>query len=151
MQEKIKKPSGSEFPSKELKKAVRSFLKCFNVRTHFVRKGWSSAIEDKLIEIDTRETNNLNELWSIVFHELSHVLCYRNGKYDKYHKEILPYNELAIYVRKYGLRAERYVDKVAKTLMNVYFPQYTFIEAYRTEEDIKWYYEWVNRTYPLDF
>lgn len=136
--------------NKKLKKEIRNFLKGFDVRVHFVRKGWSSAIcSENLVEIDLRECPTDEKLWSLVFHELSHIVCYRKGLYKKYHHGTGCDKEYAAYIRKYGLRAERFVDKMGKKLMRKHFPNMEYQESYGTETEVEWYYKWVKRNYPL--
>jgi len=137
-------------PNKNFKKEVRDFLKLFDVRVHFVKKGGSSAlVEDDLIEIDLREADTVQGLWSAVFHELAHILCFRMGVYKTYHHETLPRKKMAIYVRRYGLRAERYVDRMGEGLMKVFFPNMEYRHCYNTKSDVEWYYNWLNRVFPL--
>lgn len=136
-------------PSKNFKQEVRELLKSFGVRVHFVKKGWCSAIGDDLIEIDVREARTVQELWSLVFHELGHIYCYRMGKYKIYHHNTLPPKKFAKYIRQYGLRAERYVDKLGAQFMKDFFPEIPFIAGYSTEDMAKWYYKWVRRNFPL--
>lgn len=84
-----------------------------------------------------------------IFHELGHIYCYESNLYEIYHNNSLPEKELAIYMRKYGLRAERFVDKVGQSLMSDYFPDIPYVPCYQTETSIKWYKKWINRNYPL--
>jgi len=136
--------------TKTSKKKVRDFLKQFGVRVHFVKQGWSSANGEKsLIEIDIREATTRSMMWSVVFHELSHIICYRKGLYKKYHHETLPPKKMAIYMRRYGLRVERFVDCMASKMMHEYFPKMKFVPTYCSKADVEWYKKWVKRTYPL--
>ena len=133
------------------KKEARKFLKKYNVRLHFVRKGWSSAcVDTNLIEIDVREVKILSDLWSMVFHELSHILCAREGLYKKYHTTHSNSRKFAIYMHRYGLRAERFVDKKAAKLMKQYFPDMEYVANYNTEEGVRYYRKWLNRYYPIN-
>ena len=135
---------------KQCKEQVRYFLKTFGVRVRFVKKGWCSAIVgENLIEIDLRETYTVQKMWSCVLHELGHIYCYQNNLYEIYHKENISPKKFAKYIRRYGLRAERYVDKVGERLMKDYFPDIPFIGCYSSEDSVKWYRKWVKRNYPL--
>ena len=129
-------------------KLVRQFLAEFNVKVHFVNKGWSSADSiNRLIEIDVRETRSIQELWSIVFHELGHVYCHDNYLYEKYHREGCRVEHS--YYHRMGLKIERFVDKKGKELMKAYYPDIPYMKAYNTEDDKVWYKKWLNRCYPL--
>lgn len=130
---------------------VREFLKQFNVRVHYIKKGWSSVlVDERLMEIDYREARTIQELWSIMFHELSHIYCYENNLYYKFHhQEFDSEQEENLYMHRYGLRAERFVDKKAKWLMSLYLPDIPFKSAYDDEDAVKWWNKWVKRNYPL--
>lgn len=135
---------------KKTKYEIRLFLKNFNIRVHFVKKGWSSAFSNQgLIKIDVRECPNIDKTWSLVLHELSHIICHREGIYKIYHHENISKKKFARYIRKYGLRAERHVDKMGMQLMSIYFPDLKYQQTYLSEEDVKWYYKWIERNYPL--
>ena len=136
--------------TKKDRKLVREFLKKFNVRVHFVRTGWSSAVEGTLIEIDFKKTKTVQSLWSCVFHELGHIYCWRNDLYKIYHKEELSDKDFAIYIRKYGLRAERFVENLGKKFMKKYFPKIPYEDCYYDERGVEWYKKWVNRNYPME-
>lgn len=86
----------------------------------------------------------LNCLYSVFFHELCHVLCLDNKKYFKYHtithKLRLTKNDRIIMI-KTGLKAERYVDKLAKKLMNFAKPNLIFEPGYEGKKARSWYHE----------
>ena len=138
-----KKPTEKDF------KEVRDFLSLFDVKVHFVRKGYSSAYKDKLIEIDRRETSTIRSLWSIVFHELGHIYCYRHKLYKRYHHDYSGSKNFNKYIHRYGLRAERFVDKVGKKLMKTYLPDISYLAGYLTQKDVEWYNKWLRRYFPL--
>ena len=54
-----------------------------------------------------------------------------------------------MYVRKYGLRAERFVDKIAADFFKKHFPDIPYYSCYNEEWGVEWYREWVNDNYPL--
>lgn len=132
------------------KKKIREFLKQYDVKVHFVKRSYSLAYGGlDLIEIGTETYPTDSKLWSMVFHELAHVVCYREGLYKEYHHENRSNKKYAIYIRRYGLRAERFVDKMAKKMMKKHFPKMKFEDSYLTEHEIEWYYKWVDKNYPL--
>jgi len=96
-----------------------------------------------------REAKTIRELWSILFHELCHIICYDYKIYEIYHHDIGPDKKLAKYVRKHGLKIERFVDKMGSTLMKIYLPQIPFDRHYNTDDDTIWYYKWLDKAYPL--
>ena len=84
------------------------------------------------IHINTDNFENPKELWSAVFHELVHVLCYDEKKYMRYHSGKPQTIE---YLRRMTLRVERYVDRRAEKLFNLFFPGYGYYRMYRTKKD----------------
>ena len=140
--------------TKELKEEIRNVLKAFDVRIHFVDTSHSSAdMKNNLIHLSKNNQNTLQWIWSCVFHELCHILCHRQGLYKKYHHYVGywdNYRQFALYMRRYGLRAERFVDKKAGALMKIHFPNIPFVAAYDQEHAQEWYKKWVKRNYPLE-
>lgn len=107
-------------------------------------------VEFRDINIDLEEVNNMHIFWSLVFHELGHIWCYDNGKYVKYHQmNNMPEKEIALYIRRNGLRIEKYVDRIGKKLGKESGIKFRFRPAYKTKKDIKWYHAWIERTFPL--
>ncbi len=133
------------------RKDLRKTLKTMGVRVHFIKgRVCLAEYENSLIKIGVdRKSRTLQDFLSDIFHELGHIYCYQNDLYKIYHNDSLPKKELAIYMRKYGLRAERFVDSVGKKLMSDYFPDIPYIPCYQTPTSLKWYKKWINRNYPL--
>ena len=75
--------------------------------------------------------DTVQDFLSAAFHELAHVLNYRNGKYMNYHgNRPMTDIETNILAIKTAIRAEKYTDKVARELMRNYFPGVPYIQAY---------------------
>ena len=138
-----------------VKKDIREFLKQFDIRVTFCKRGWSCADgKNSKVRILFFKDRTVKGVWSDVFHELMHVICYRTEKYKNYHHGIFVRGKYSSkktgkYIRKMGIRAEIYVDKKAQELMKIYFPDIPYITSYRTKEDRDWYRKWVERSYPL--
>ena len=99
-------------------------------------------VESRVITMDLNEVKNINHFWSLFFHELGHIWCWDNNKYDTYHSESVYPEELPKYMRRMALRVEKYVDKVGAKLMKDYFP------AYASKENIKWFQKYIQELYP---
>lgn len=112
----------------------------YDVKLTFGLWGGSEAdMETEEIFIDLEECDSVDRFWSLVYHELAHVLCKREGKWAKYHSSNTPKS----YMLKYGVRAEKYVDKRAEELLWQDHPRLNYIPAYATAEDVQLYKDWV--------
>ena len=129
---------------------IREFCKTeFGVRVHITRYGGSSCLpEEKLIELDRREISTIQELYSMTFHELAHLYCYENNLFYIFHHDSLPDKEMALYMKKMGVRVEKFVDKKGKELMESFFPNIPFIGAYDDPKDVIWLKKWIKKNYP---
>lgn len=85
--------------------------------------------------------NTVRDFLSTVFHELAHIQAYQMGKYVHYHGprplEDVEVNILAI---RTAIRAEKYVDRLARKLMKIYFPDIPYKIGYNQRE-IEWFRE----------
>jgi hypothetical protein len=136
--------------TKDFKK-VTDLCKFYNTKVMFGYTGEGSEVdvEERLIVIDLLEIKNIRYLWSIVFHELAHIYCYDNDIYRIYHEDTLPEKEMAKYVRKMGLRIERYVDKIGSKLMKEHGFTFRYVPAYNNKKDVKWFRKWIEENYPM--
>lgn len=133
-------------PNRETIRQVKDIADTYNVSINFIYSGGSACTHNTLIEIDLSECNSLDTFLSLFFHELGHVYCYNNNLYEFFHKENDGRNKYS-YMKKYGLRAERFVDKIGEKLMKSYYPNNTFYRNYDKPEDVKEYYKWCEETY----
>lgn len=133
-------------PKKSTIKQIKDIADSYNVDLKFIRSGGSACTHNTLIEIDLSECNSLDTFLSLFFHELGHVYCYNKNLYEFYHKENDNRDKYS-YMKKYGLRAERFVDRLGETLMKLYYPNNKFHKNYDTQEDVKDYYKWCEETY----
>lgn len=65
-------------------------------------------------------------LLSTLYHELTHVRCYRHGPWSNYHRS----DDYEIIV-KCGLKAERWVDAQAELMFTKDFPRLRYHKSYR--------------------
>lgn len=72
-------------------------------------------------------------VWSVVFHEIGHIIAYRNGKYKHYHEV----KDSECYFVE-AIAAERYVDKIGKSLMELHFPEMEYVTSYKTKGARQW-------------
>ncbi len=78
----------------------------------------------------------INYFLSVVFHEMGHILSYRNGKYREYNRgldtnKITP-KKFKIWASQ-ALKAERLADKIGKQLMKKHFPKLNYMASYDGE------------------
>lgn len=140
----------SEVTAKDRQNAVL-ICEAYDITCSFSVTGECSDVDiyTRDINIDMCKATNRSLFYSFLFHEIGHIYCYDNKKYIKYHSDCDDdLDEMSIYVRKYGLRAERFVDKIGAELMKLYFPDTEYQSCYSKAEDVKWYHDWVERTYP---
>lgn len=135
----------------EIFQAATELCNAYNIDISFGYNGKGSVahIASREIIIDTLHVNTKNKFWSIVFHELAHFYCWDNDIYYEYHADRLPKKEMAKYIRKMGLKAERFVDTMGEKLMKEYGFKMKYVKAYRSKEDVKWYKDWIEEHYPL--
>jgi hypothetical protein len=88
------------------------------------------------IWINLYHIGSLHEMICGFFHELGHHECSMNNKYVYYHSvnDVNPW-----YMLHYGLRAERYVDKVGARIMKEYLPKLTFYSGYHKDRPNSYY------------
>jgi predicted SprT family Zn-dependent metalloprotease len=77
------------------------------------------------------KTHNKHQTISAFFHELAHIVAFRNNKFLEYHTARMKhtYNQ-KMKILKTAYRAERYVDKLGKNLMKKEFPKYKYTAQY---------------------
>lgn len=90
-------------------------------------------LESEIIWISP-EIELRDEALSILFHEICHIICYRNKIFWNYHNPVSPNEKKA----KIALRAERFVDKMAKNKLKKYDPDCMFFESYIDPDSAQW-------------
>lgn len=75
----------------------------------------------------------------VLYHEVGHIYCYKNGIWKSYHNEddnnlTKKQKEL---IRRTGLKAERWVDDWASKRIKEQYPRLRFFLGYKTEEVTK--------------
>jgi len=113
----------------------------------FTGDGSNVCCDNREIEIDFSQAMNKDYFWTLVFHELAHLICYDTSKYTIYHHELLSKRKMYKYIKRMGLRIERYVDKIAEANMKLWDSKLEFKRAYVSKRDIGKFYEWVEETY----
>jgi len=125
-------------------KHMKQFLEPFGISLKTTSTDGSGAyIDEREIYLDLSEMSSDEEAWSMLFHELAHFYCAENSLYSHYHNQ----DPDKSYMLRYGLKIEKYVDGVAGRLFGSYFPDIEYIPAYDTQEDIDWFYHWIEREY----
>lgn len=118
---------------------IKDFYKQFNISLKILTKSYAGGQTDierrrVLIPISTLRQSDTRIL-HVVMHELSHHLSYDHNKYANYYKIIyknkITKKDIKL-IRRIGLKAERYCDKMAEKLIKSFFkdlpckiPQYS--------------------------
>lgn len=116
----------------------------FDVKLMFSFNGESEAdMVTEEICVDLTEITTENEFWSLIYHEVAHIKCLREGKYKRYHSACTPKD----YMLRYGLRAERYVDSIGEKIMKEYHPELKYISFYQKQEDVQFFKNYIEKEY----
>ncbi len=126
--------------TKKLKRILKNYGIKYRIRNVKNCMG-SASVFNNTIELSSCNIKTRKELLSVTFHEICHILCYRAKKYYNYHyyTEKPMKNKIKTLIRT-GLKAEKYVDKVAKKLIKNYYPKFKFEISY-DKDRIQWYKE----------
>lgn len=107
----------------------------YNVRCHFHNKksgiSYASVRDNKIC------------IWnggghSTFFHELGHIIDYRNNVYKQYYKA----NVTKKVLRRYAVLAEIHTDYTGQKLMRKYFPYRKYYFTYKYKKWQKWLKEY---------
>ena len=82
--------------------------------------------------------NDENLKIKVLFHELGHLFCYKNGIWKSYHtipKTIQQKRRLVAT----GLKAERWIDDWAEKEVKKYIPDFVFYKSYSEKHIVKLY------------
>jgi len=116
-------------------KRAKVLLRSYNINFRFLKTrtdGYTSFSKNR-VAIGTKVS--IQYFWSLVFHELAHILNRRNRKYARYHRDYAAKDV----IKKIGLRSERYTDKVAAQEMQKQKLGLRYLPGYSHPWQIKWY------------
>lgn len=124
----------------ELYSCLRSICKDFNgsisiklkASDDLISTSATFDIRTNLILLNINQYDSLDNVLSVFFHELGHLVNKELGKFPLYHRYLLsdiPKNKRRYFLAT-ALRAEQYTDKMGKKLMKIYFPDLKFTPAY---------------------
>lgn len=135
-------------------KDIRGLLKVFGVSLRFRRckvAGGTADYRASVVNIQISNKTSLRWFVSAAFHELWHVLCYRQGLYSTYHFDRMPRTRKElIKFRSVSWKAEQFVDSRASEMMKVYIPDIPYKFAYVDEDDKEWLYDnYIDKYYPI--
>lgn len=93
--------------------------------------------EEEFVHIGCRYLT-VQHFLSAVYHEIQHVLNYRNKKYLLYHtmNSIQTYEDIETVMRT-AVKAEKYTDKYAKKLMKKDYPNIPYVGY--DKDNIEWF------------
>jgi len=133
---------------KELQKIAknRKITLIFKYKPSIHDPGGISTPNNIIIYLHKHLKNHKSSLFSIFFHELEHINCYRKGIWKQYHNLSNNLNEKEKKAIKYtALKAERWIDNKAAEKMKKKFPKLTYQFSYHGKEGTIWYREWYNK------
>ena len=106
----------------------RKICKEYSAKVYFHRINKSQAgycdYENSSIYINSSFTDR-NIILSVLFHELAHLVCYKNHKWNSYHRAKYAEDQI-----NSGLKAERYCDRWAEMELYKYDKRVRFIKFY---------------------
>lgn len=109
----------------QVKRFLLKLAKHYKIKLTFKRKllhnagGLAKAHKSEII---VRSTDPSNTMICTFFHEVGHVMNFRNKKYITYHSyDNFTYSSILKFIAT-AIKAEKYTDKVAKKLMKQYWP-----------------------------
>lgn len=123
-----------------LRRELTKIAKNYKVKIRFQKQKTTSGLtffETETIYINP-ELERRDESLSVLFHEICHIICYRTHKFHNYHNPEVDRKIKA----KIALRAERFVDKMAKKELYNYDSEVMFWESYQDPESAKWLKEY---------
>src|ERR1700733_6503465 len=109
---------------------ANDFLNQFNIQLiidNTIYCSGQATCKERVIRINLNYNQTIDKFYSCLLHEFIHILCYDHKKYFNYHGCQVG----DPIVRKIGLKAERYVDKVAAKLFKQFFPELTYVYGYK--------------------
>lgn len=116
----------------EVKKIIESYDIKYRIRFD-TGECWARPADDYIQVGLEGHDNTIQYFLSVVFHEMLHVLNYRDYKYRAYHhcgNNTRTTKKLLKALIRTGWKAERYTDAEAKKLMKIYYPEIPFSPGY---------------------
>ena len=130
--------------AKRVKKENKDIIDCLafiarseGIKVRFLTNRWGGQAfcSEERIEIGLTGIS-ISHAISQFFHEFSHIICARENLFPAYHRTKLKMSKAdKLAVLRTGLRAELFVDKMAKSISKSYFPGCPFTKAYNTKMD----------------
>jgi hypothetical protein len=134
------------FPQHILKiiKPLKNIASAYHVRIYFgkcSRRYSFSQPHHDYIYLNLMALNgkycSLNQIYSIFFHELAHIIVYRAGKFPLANQPCYKTEEEKTKYRKIVIHFEKYVDRQGYHLMNEWFPLLRYEKNYKTKEHFR--------------
>lgn len=122
----------------------------------------SGSANARTAEIKINVNRDAHRCWEVLFHEIGHVLDYRDGKYQLFYKkdawlDFKSYEDLLRHRMEYSVQsviAERSADSRGEALFQEMFPDATWNKTYHCARtlDVLWqsnleYFKWVEEKY----
>jgi predicted metallopeptidase len=123
-------------------KLIKEFCSIWDINVKFTKMkigGEAHCVKNTIIIRKTYQ--DIDEMWSVVCHEIAHILCYRSGVFIKYHTALNTKD-----VRNClstAFRAEKYTDKQGSVLFKQFFPDLKYNWTYVGNRNKVWIKEYL--------
>jgi hypothetical protein len=113
---------------------AKAILKEYNIKATFSYKSNQcfSRISEAYIHIglNSPEFKDKAAVMSAVFHEIAHIVNFRNKKFFAYHNDKVTTQATYDYAVRFGLRAEQHTDFIGAKMMKAHYPKLRFRFTY---------------------
>lgn len=144
--------------ARDKKNIIKHLSKLYNVKYRLKNlkdTGGLANLELEIIEVNKEfgmpsKKREMDVFISTIFHEVCHIIATRNRKYAMYHNSDLDSQKDIDLFRRYALRAELYVDKMAQKMCKKLFPKVRYNKTYRSKREREYLKKWLDR-YPKKY
>jgi hypothetical protein len=133
---------------KEIKKIAKEFRVHVDCLVNDGQLGGLAYPWDSEIVVAYQNDTPKHMVFSILFHEIAHVLCYRKRHYLVYNSIWVNDKKTKIAIKhfkKTALKAELAADIIGAKLMKMRYPKFKFISWYSVESNQKKFLKRINK------
>lgn len=115
--------------TKELQKELRKIAFHNRITVRFVNRGTVSEVDVNkgIIIVDLLPSGTTSRHISDFFHEMGHIVDYRQGLFSDYYQDYPSKQDL----KKWTLKAEKHADDTGNRLMKSWYPERKFVYTYK--------------------
>lgn len=129
---------------KEILKPLYDLAEIYEVKAFFFpQKGndllaWAEGKNNSIhIPVSIKYFNgDIENIYSVFFHELQHIINYREGYFKAYHNPSKSDKNFAN-LKRTAFRAELFTDRKAEELMKLYFPKLKYVKHYKNNKKMR--------------